>query len=233
MDLTQLLVGDEKKYEIDKVLRGQVDPLWFASVRNWRDRTYNPYNKKEDWELKIHAIDAIMDTFGVETLIDGDKAIASYVNTGDTYTPTVLYDHENEEFLVTSWDDFYEQWQSENIININCKDVAQYIYNVSHSKYIEWSEWVEGDREEYDSDEDYIADAFIDIRLQVMEDGSWSLPYGSSDFDQDHRGAWGSSSVGKCVSMETAMAIAKELIEQAAESADCCLTKQVRIYNDD
>jgi hypothetical protein len=34
--------------------------------------------------------------------------IGLYINFGDTYSPTVLYDTVNGEFLLTSWGDFYE-----------------------------------------------------------------------------------------------------------------------------
>jgi len=233
MDLTQLRGIDyQRQTAIKKIILGLNDPEKYEAVREWRDRLHSePFN----YELKLRAVDSIMDAHGVEVLIADEtgKAIASYVNTGDTYSATVLYDHEEEEFLITSWGDFYEEWKAENVIEVNCKDVAKYIHKVSHSEYIEWAELVEGGRDEYDSEEDFLEDAYLDIRLQIMEDGRWSLPYGSSDFDQDHRGAWGSSSVGKCVSMEKAMEIARDLIEQAAESAGCCLTKTVRVYNDD
>lgn len=33
----------------------------------------------------------------------------------------------------------------------------------------------------------------IDVRLQVMEGGSWAIRTGDSSYDQDHRGYWGSS----------------------------------------
>jgi hypothetical protein len=35
----------------------------------------------------------------------------------------------------------------------------------------------------------------IDVRLQVWKDGSWSVHFGDSSYDQDHRGYWGASSV--------------------------------------
>lgn len=231
MDLTQLRGIDYQKTAIKKIILGLNDPEKYEAVRNWRDRLYS---EPLDYELKLRAIDSIMDAHGVEVLIADEtgKAIASYVNTGDTYSATVLYDLENEEFLVTSWGDFYEEWKTKNVIEIDCKALAGCIHGLSHSPLIPWEEWVEDDREEYDSDEDFLDDAYIDIRLQVMDDHQWYFHSGDSSYDTDHRGAWGSSSVGKCVSMDEAMEIARDLIEQAAESADCCLTKQVRIYND-
>lgn len=34
-----------------------------------------------------------------------------------------------------------------------------------------------------------------DVRLQVYEDGKWAIRSGLTDYDQDHRGAWGASSI--------------------------------------
>jgi hypothetical protein len=62
-----------------------------------------------------------------------------------------------------------------------------------------------------------------DVRLQVYEDGEWAVRWGASDYDQDHRGFWGASSVpgivnGKSVRF-SARAVARDLLEQAKEHA--------------
>lgn len=36
---------------------------------------------------------------------------------------------------------------------------------------------------------------YIDVRLQVYPDGDWAVHSGLADYDTDHRGFWGSSSV--------------------------------------
>ena len=38
--------------------------------------------------------------------------ILLYVNLGDTYDTTILYDTENEEFSIGSYGDFVEEWES-------------------------------------------------------------------------------------------------------------------------
>lgn len=56
----------------------------------------------------------------------------------------------------------------------------------------------------------------IDVRLRVY-DGGWQILSGLSDYDQDHRGFWGCSSVpgnGKRFRSEE---IARDLIEQARD----------------
>jgi hypothetical protein len=57
---------------------------------------------------------------------------------------------------------------TENVIDIDCKQLATIIHGVSHDPSIPWEECVEGDREEYDSDEDFLEDAYIDIRLSTL-----------------------------------------------------------------
>jgi hypothetical protein len=59
----------------------------------------------------------------------------------------------------------------------------------------------------------------MDVRLQVYPDGSWSLRYGPSDYDQDHRGYWGAGSIALDDGDETLDSVARELVEQALDQA--------------
>jgi hypothetical protein len=66
-----------------------------------------------------------------------------------------------------------------------------------------------GNNTDDDDDSDY-----IDVRLQVMDNGSWDVLWGDSGYDTDHRGYWGASSIdldSDCGS------IAMELIDQCKE----------------
>lgn len=60
-------------------------------------------------------------------------------------------------------------------------------------------------------------DEGIDVRLQVMPDSTWTVNWGLSDYDQDHRGYWGSSSVPGDNRRFDSKDIARDLIEQARE----------------
>lgn len=55
-----------------------------------------------------------------------------------------------------------------------------------------------------------------DVRLQIYPDGGWAVRWGLSDYDQDHRGFWGASSVpgGRFDSVSTA----RDLLSQARDS---------------
>jgi hypothetical protein len=50
-----------------------------------------------------------------------------------------------------------------------------------------------------------------------MPDGGWAVHWGPSDYDQDHRGYWGASSVPGNGRKFNARQTAKDLIEQAKE----------------
>jgi hypothetical protein len=59
---------------------------------------------------------------------------------------------------------------------------------------------------------------YVDVRLQVMEDGGWAIRTGDSSYDQDHRGYWGASSIDPHTNCRD---LAIELLDQCAEHAAC------------
>jgi len=61
------------------------------------------------------------------------------------------------------------------------------------------------------------AEGGIDVRLQVYPDGDWAVRWGLSDYDQDHRGYWGSSSVPGDNRRFDSKDLARDLIDQAKE----------------
>lgn len=68
-----------------------------------------------DCECRLAALDELLTTCGVET-IDTSEHIdrywfhcrACYLNTGDTYNTTILFDTKKDRFYLTSWGDFVE-----------------------------------------------------------------------------------------------------------------------------
>ena len=71
---------------------------------------------KRNAEDIMRTVDELISGYGVESIripdadIDrfhGDH-VASYVNTGDSYTPTIAHDHESGEFLLTTYADLVE-----------------------------------------------------------------------------------------------------------------------------
>ena len=61
-----------------------------------------------------------------------------------------------------------------------------------------------------------------DVRLQVYPDGEWAVRWGDSQYDQDHRGYWGASSVPGVVrgtvKRFNSRDVARDLIDQAKDA---------------
>lgn len=101
------------------ILNDTLDPEDIPAVAKWVRKCYH---RPSEPELKLAALDAVLDGFGVEAVrVEGEwvshyhgDLVASYVNQGDTYTETVVYDHEKDEFLVTSWGAWLEEWEKEH-----------------------------------------------------------------------------------------------------------------------
>jgi hypothetical protein len=78
--------------------------------------------KLRDVEREMAKIDKLIEGFGVEAVIfregEGlrnfksdphDDMLALYVNTGDSYSPTILWDARRDTVTLTSWGDFVER----------------------------------------------------------------------------------------------------------------------------
>ena len=104
----------EKWEEINKLLTGETSPDTYNSVSYWVKQCYNEPSKEEKIEV---ALNQILEGFGIET-ISGDYVnpfyqtiIALYVNLGDTYIATLLFDTNKKRWLITSFGDFVEKNQ--------------------------------------------------------------------------------------------------------------------------
>lgn len=83
-----------------------LDPVLFPGVHAWVESCYNLPSRTE----RIMAcINEVMQGHGVEAIdAEGIHPRAVYVNTGDTYTPTLLYCYHSQSFRVQSWGDYVE-----------------------------------------------------------------------------------------------------------------------------
>jgi hypothetical protein len=74
--------------------------------------------------VALRLLNAANDTiqgFGVEVIrppegrtddtMSYDDVLAEYVNTGDTYNATILWDSAEQMFYLTTWGDWYEAWE--------------------------------------------------------------------------------------------------------------------------
>lgn len=99
----------EGKIEVD--LRSHSEK--FKGTANWVDQCHSYPSPQE---LVMSALNDMIDGFGIEAIRNPDNSdhiLATYVNTGDTYSVTVVYDHERDEYVLTTWGDWYSGWIQE------------------------------------------------------------------------------------------------------------------------
>lgn len=164
-------------------------------------------NYQDDIYHLILFLNKVIMGYGIEPINDRDIAnayydnvdavkygncIADYINTGDTYSITILYDRLFDRLLVTTMGDYVEEID-------NIKAIATEIENLVDSGVIEWDEWVE---------DNTIA---FPIRLQKC-DRVLTLFYGTPDFDYTHAGFWGYYSI--CPDNTDYLEIAIDLYDQ-------------------
>jgi len=103
----------DRAYEIIDLVSGYGDPEIYDSVRFW---VHQCYHKPSHDEMVMCALNEILEGYGVEAIREEDAwvdnfhmdIVAVYVNMGDSYTATILLDHEENEYFVTSYGDWVE-----------------------------------------------------------------------------------------------------------------------------
>lgn len=109
------------------VLRGRINvlghPRRFPRTCRWAQSCYHT----PSWhhaETKLKALDELLGTYGTEP-INAEGAYVSrywldcigvYLNTGDTYATTLVYDTEGDRWKLTSWGDFLEAYEAANAV---------------------------------------------------------------------------------------------------------------------
>jgi hypothetical protein len=93
------------------ILDGDVDPMAIKDVQTWVNKCYNLPSRGE---MKMEAFNTLMGGYGVEGFGDfGGNDSVDYVNTGDTYNPTiVLY---NGRYFFETWGDRVEKLERQGL----------------------------------------------------------------------------------------------------------------------
>lgn len=93
------------------ILDGTIDPMTYPAVSAWVARCLN---QPRESELIEAALDAELGTYGTESLT-GDRwerfycdTVAVYLNAGDTYATTLVFDVPARRWTITSVGDFIE-----------------------------------------------------------------------------------------------------------------------------
>lgn len=105
MNAFERRVREEWPEAADKVLaivRGHASPCEVEETERW---VLSCHNEPSHIEQRMHAIDVLIGGFGCEAIFGDDPywPDMEYVNMGDTYVPTIVYDHVEGRFMVTSW----------------------------------------------------------------------------------------------------------------------------------
>lgn len=79
----------------------------------WIDAIYKPYNPYNNHEYTMLEIDQLLDGYGVEYITHLDdthnKSFGySYVNMGESYAPTIVYNHMRRQYSISCWGDIVE-----------------------------------------------------------------------------------------------------------------------------
>lgn len=98
---------DAQRQAIRALIRGTTPPDDHASVRQWEAQCYHPLSHLAKL---LCALDEVCETSGVEVIETPEGGIqAEYLNTGDTYTTTLIYRYDTGQFTVESWGDLIER----------------------------------------------------------------------------------------------------------------------------
>lgn len=105
-------LDDDQSKLVADLMNGEIviDPYnvenRFPKTQHWCNQCYNPPSQNE---LVMAALDDVLDGFGVEAIFDPDDSsnlIGTYVNQGDTYNATVVYDMDNDTYCLSTLGDW-------------------------------------------------------------------------------------------------------------------------------
>ena len=68
------------------------------------------YNPPTTSDVRLHCLDALLGTFGVEAFQTRNGTWIEYLNTGETYSPTIV--RMNGNYRIASWGDIAERYGS-------------------------------------------------------------------------------------------------------------------------
>ena len=71
------------------------------------------YHPPKKYDVRLHVLNSIAETYGVEAIETTNGEYANYLNTGDMYAPTIIY--WRGRYLVASVGDFIESLEKQHI----------------------------------------------------------------------------------------------------------------------
>lgn len=95
----------ENAPEARRILEMSRDEL--ATLPAGEARIRECYKPPKTWDVRLHCLNALAGTYGVEGFQTRAGEYVEYLNTGDTYAPTVIY--WRGRYTVGSWGDIAEK----------------------------------------------------------------------------------------------------------------------------
>lgn len=93
-----------------------------AALAAWRDTA-----KRKHWQVALHAADIAIEGYGGEAIRCPSRGLlAVYVNTGDTYSPTLLCNIATGAWRITTWGDYVEVFERRNGRNASGRLMASH-----------------------------------------------------------------------------------------------------------
>lgn len=98
-----------KGKELRAILDGTKEPTEYPAVEKWVSQCLN---RPRFLELQLAAVNALLEGHGVESIQKTGTygtPEAQYINMGDTYNPTVIWDDGRASWFIESWGDWLEK----------------------------------------------------------------------------------------------------------------------------
>ncbi len=103
---------------VKKLIDKELNPKKFKSVSQ-----NSKVMHAEWWEQVLYAANELMNGHGIESLEVGPNhnpaRTAMYVNMGETYEATLIYDEDRKEFTWESWGDWQERVEEEEEMHVD------------------------------------------------------------------------------------------------------------------
>jgi hypothetical protein len=105
-DLEAAFPGKSK--EIRGLISGSIDVEQYEPVQRWVEMCFHMPSRQE---MIDEALNHVLDGYGIEAIWgESVTPVAVYVNMGETYTTTLLYDCIKQVWVLTSWGDWVERY---------------------------------------------------------------------------------------------------------------------------
>jgi len=103
--------------QVRDIITGALDP---ETLEGGAARVAECYNRPAKYDIKLHAINKLIEGFGVEYVAHIDDTQhesqgLDYVNLGDSYTCTVIFDHLESKFVVADIGSIIEDYMDSYI----------------------------------------------------------------------------------------------------------------------